>query len=61
MDIKDLTPEQKERALACTSSEELIDLAKEYGIELTDERLGAISGGSDWNDCDWFEDVFRIW
>ena len=51
MDIKDLTPEQKAKALACTSSEEVVELAKELGVELTDEQLDAIAGGEDWNDC----------
>ena len=56
MDIKDLTPEQKAKALACTSSEEVVALAKEFGIELTDKQLDAISGGVDWGDCDTYED-----
>ena len=58
MDIKDLTPEQKAKALACTTSEELAALAKEFGVKLTDEQLDAISGGS-WNDCDqYYEDPY---
>lgn len=45
MDIKDLTPEQMERAQACESREDLIALAKEEGVELTDEQIEEISGG----------------
>ena len=55
MDIKDLTPEQIEKAKACKSSEDLIALAKSEnlialakseGVELTDEQLEAVAGGS---------------
>ena len=54
MEPKDLTPEQKERARACKDPEELLALAREEGYELSDEELGAISGG--WETCDWFSD-----
>lgn len=47
MDIKDLTPEQQEKARACNSADELIDLAKSEGVELTDEQLNQVAGG-DW-------------
>ena len=53
MDIKDLTPEQMEKAKACTSASELIDLAKAEGVELSDEQLEQISGGDFWEGlCD---------
>ena len=55
MDIKDLTPEQKAKAMACTSSEELVAFAKENGIKLTDEQLDAIAGGDDWCKCPDYE------
>lgn len=45
MDFENLTPEQKEKAIACTSPGELVALAQDEGIELTDEQLDAISGG----------------
>ena len=45
MDFKDLTPEQMEKAKACTTVDELVALAKNEGVELTDEQLEAISGG----------------
>lgn len=48
MDIKDLTPEQIEKAKACTSAEELISLAKAEGLELSDEQLEAVAGGYEW-------------
>ena len=44
--LKNLTPEQIEKVKACKKPEELIELAKSEGIQLTDEQLAAISGGS---------------
>ena len=40
-----LTDEQKEKAAACKTMEELAALAGKEGIELPDEALDAISGG----------------
>ena len=37
MKLEDLTPEQKEKALACKTTEELIALARAEGVELTDK------------------------
>ncbi len=45
MNFEDLTTEQKEKAVACKTPEELIELAKNEGVELTDEQLESISGG----------------
>jgi len=41
-----LTEEQKEKARACKSYEELVALAGAEGIELPDEILDAIAGGA---------------
>jgi hypothetical protein len=41
-----LTDEQKEKAKACESVDDLIKLAGEEGIELPDEILDAVAGGS---------------
>jgi hypothetical protein len=49
MGFNDLTEEQKAKALACKSSEELRALVEAEGIELSDEQLGAVSGG--WTPC----------
>ena len=49
-DIKNLTEEQMEKARACKSSEELVELAKSEGVELNDEQLDAIAGGT-WYNC----------
>ena len=43
--LKGLTEEQIARVKACKSHEELLALAKQEGVELTDEQLEAISGG----------------
>lgn len=51
MDFNDLTAEQQEKARACKTPEDVLALAKEEGIELTDEQLEDVSGGG-WNDCD---------
>ena len=45
MDNDKLTPEFREQAKGKTA-EELIALAKERGIELTDEELERVSGGT---------------
>ena len=55
MDFKDLTPEQMEKAKACTTGDELVARAKNEGVELTDEQLEAISGGGNWLGC-WVKD-----
>ncbi len=44
--LKGLTDEQIERIKACKNADEVLALAKEEGIELTDEQLQVINGGS---------------
>ena len=46
MSYENITDELKAKALACKSSEELVALAEEEGIELSDEQLDGIAGGS---------------
>lgn len=50
MKFEELTPEQREKALACKTPEEFLALAKEEGYELSSEDLEGISGGIDWDD-----------
>ena len=52
MNYEDLTPEQLDKARACKSAEELVELANEEGVELTDEQVEFISGGGGdaWNE-----------
>ena len=40
-----LTEEQQAKARACKTPEELFELAKSEGIELSEEELEAINGG----------------
>ena len=44
--LKDLSAEQIAKVKACKNHEELLRLAKDEGVELSDEQLAAISGGS---------------
>ena len=47
MNIENLSPELREKMLACKTPDELIELAKDEGITLTEEQIEAISGGLD--------------
>ena len=44
-DELNLTDEQKAKARACQTPEELLALAREEGYNLSDDELEAISGG----------------
>ena len=43
--LKGLNEKQIAKVKACKNQEELLELAKKEGIELTDEQLEAVSGG----------------
>lgn len=43
--LEGLTPDQIEKVNACEDVHDLLQLAKDEGVELTDEQLQAISGG----------------
>ena len=43
--LKGLTKEQIEKAKGCKTQVEFLALAKEEGVELTDEQLKAVNGG----------------
>ena len=43
---ENLTDEQKEKIKACKSPDEMMELAGKWGIELPDEVVEGISGGS---------------
>lgn len=45
---RDISPELAEKAKACKTPEELLALAKDEGIELTDAELNGIAGGGAW-------------
>ena len=52
MDFEKLSEELKEKARTCETPEELLALAQEEGVELSDEDIEGISGRS-W-DCETF-------
>lgn len=43
--LEGLTKEQIAKIEVCKNAEEILKIAKEEGIELTDEQLEAVSGG----------------
>ena len=45
--LKGLTEEQIAKVKRCQNAEEILALAKQEGVELTDEQLKAVSGGCD--------------
>ena len=52
----ELSDELKAKAAACKSADELVELAKSNFIDLSDDELEAISGGTwgnsnHWEDC----------
>ena len=44
--LKGLTEEQIKKVEECKSSEEILALAKSEGVQLSDEQLEAVSGGT---------------
>ena len=52
MNFDDLkNPELQEKLKACETPEDVFELIRSEGIDLTDEELQAISGGSDDGYC----------
>ena len=60
MGYQDLTPEQREMAKNCSTPEELLELSRKIGYDLSDEELDALSGGVG---ADWFctEDYCHVY
>lgn len=50
--LKGLTEDQIEKVKACDDIKDLMQLAKDEGVELNEEQLNAISGGA----CSSFDD-----
>ena len=44
--FKGLTDEQIAKALACDNASDLLQLAKDEGVELNEEQLAAVNGGA---------------
>lgn len=51
MTYDELTPEQKAKARECKTTDELVQLARDEGVDLTDEQLESVAGGF-WEGCD---------
>ena len=47
MNFDDISSEVRAKAQKCKTPEEILELAKEAGYELSDEELEAVSGGDD--------------
>ena len=45
MQFEDLSPEVQEKAKHCTTIDEVLALAKDEGVELSNSELESISGG----------------
>ena len=58
MEFNDLSDEQKAKAKACKTTEELLALAKEEGMELSADELESISGGVEWVKCNHYKRGF---
>jgi len=58
MDFKDISPELREKAMACKIPEEMLALAKAEGYKLSEEELAAVSGGGGWSKDEQFCDPF---
>ena len=52
IDNLDLSPELREKAMACKTPEEMLALAKAEGYKLSEEELAAVSGGGGWSKND---------
>ena len=48
---KNLSDEQKAKAKACKSTEDLIEMTKKEGISISRDELEAIAGGNTWDDA----------
>ena len=48
MDLSNVSQELMDKARNCKTPEELLALARQEGIELSDEELEGIAGGQDW-------------
>ena len=49
--LKGLSKEQIEKVKACKDHSDLLQLAKDEGVELNDEQLQAVSGGCGTRTC----------
>ena len=50
--FENLSEELKAKALACKTPEEILELAKSEGVELSIDDLEGAAGGRDWTECE---------
>lgn len=51
MNLKDFTPEQRDKISSGMTAEEMLQLAKDEGVELSAEDLDEVAaGGKEWTD-----------
>ena len=55
MKFEELSPELQEKIAACKTAEEIFALAKSEGIELSEEDLELVSGGTIFSEGKWGE------
>jgi len=59
--FEDLSPELQEKARACKSKDELVELAASVGVYLSDAELEAVAGGDICKkDCPWDGAICRV-
>ena len=61
--FKGLSEEQLAKVRACKNKDELLELAKEEGVELTEEQLEGVSGGACTSiriTCPWCGSYFAV-
>ena len=61
--LKGLTEEQIAKVKACKSQKELLELARKEGVELSEEQLEGVSGGSCTSKgitCPWCGSYFAV-
>lgn len=58
MNYSDLTERQQEMLKDCATPEDLLELAKDEGVELTDDQLELVSGGR-FDLAKWIDDFSR--
>ena len=63
MNFEDLkNPELQEKLKAVRTADELIELAEQAGIELTDAQLDCVVGGDSWCECtDYCASISPTW
>ena len=59
--LNGLTKEQIDKIKACKNQEEMLALAKQEGVELTDEQLEAVSGGICTERCPNCHSDYLVW